>query len=100
MKKLKQGEIAIQEVSWHRNGISGEGFYAVRFQWGVSGSVENFIATVFDAPGHCAVLSLDRMNKSGVAFGENSWRGDEIEDRLRQAIEARSEINRVGPFSV
>lgn len=78
--------IKVQEVAYHRNGISGEGFHAVRFQWNAGEGVENFVATVFDGSGRCAVLSLDRIAGDGVAFGTNSWRGDAVEPELRLAI--------------
>ncbi len=79
-------KIEIQEVAYHRNGISGEGFHAVRFRWDTGDGVENFVGTVFDGSGQCAVLSLDRIAQGGVAFGFNSWRGDEVEPELRRAI--------------
>lgn len=96
---MKEGDIHVQEISYHRNGIGGEGFYAVRFLWCVDRGPENFIATVFDGQGQCAVLSLDRVEEHGVAFGRNSWRGDHVEGRLRKAID-ESATNRCGPFSI
>jgi hypothetical protein len=27
------GDIEIQEASFHRNGVCGKGFYAIRFRW-------------------------------------------------------------------
>ena len=95
---MRAGDIQVQEVSYRRNGIAGEGFYAVRFLWCLGRGPESFIATVFDGPGRCAVLSLDRMEEDGVAFGRNSWRGDEVEGKLREAID-RGATNRRGPFS-
>ena len=79
-------DIEIQEIAHHRNGISGKSFYAVRFRWDTGDGVENFVGTVFDGGGRCAVLSLDRIAQAGVAFGANSWRGDEVEPELRRAI--------------
>lgn len=79
-------KIEVQEVAYHRNGIAGEGFHAVRFRWETDRGIENFVGTVFDGSGRCAVLSLDRIAESGVAFGDNSWRGDVVEPELRRAI--------------
>ena len=99
-------ELTIEEVAFHRNGVSGEGFYAVRFL-SVPEDVErpeHFLAILFDAPGQCAVVNLDRLAQSGVAFGANSWRGDRFEPELRRAIETSpwscetSGGVRVGPF--
>lgn len=67
----------------HRNGVSGNLFHAVRFndpQYG------NFLATVFEEPGNVAVINLDLLPEHGVAFGENSWRGDNYETFLRNGI--------------
>jgi hypothetical protein len=83
-------KIEVQEISYHRNGIAGEGFYAVRFRWETDRGMENFIGTVFDGRGQCAVLSLDRIAANGVAFGVNSWRGDTVEAALRVAIEGKA----------
>jgi hypothetical protein len=93
----------IHEIAFHRNGICGAGFYAVRFTGGKDVSGREFIATVFDEPGHCAVLAVDRLDTDGVAFGVNSWRGDHFEPELRAAITKQNnagESNRVGPFSI
>lgn len=99
MRTARDRKIEVQEVSWHRNGISGEGFYAVLFRWETERGMENFIGTVFDGSGQCAVLSLDRIGKEGVAFGLNSWRGDDAEPVLRKAIKDW-DTNRMGPFSL
>ena len=94
-------KLDIQEIAWHRNGISGLGFYTIRFRWNPEESteMENFLAIVFDEPGACAVIGLDRIATQGVAFaGGNSWRGDHFEGELRKAIENQETTNRVGPF--
>lgn len=105
----------IIESSYHRNGVCGEGFYAIRFTSdidddpGMFGSVAmkgqkeaDFLAILFDAPGQCAVICLDRIGTCGVGFAKgNSWRGDRFEDELRAAIKdgATSGV-RVGPFAL
>jgi hypothetical protein len=79
--------IKIIEKAYHRNGIAGEGFWAVRFRHTAEdGNPETFVATLFDGEGQCAVLSVDRLAVDGVAFGRNSWRGDVFESELRRAI--------------
>lgn len=97
--------IKIQEASFHRNGISGLGFYAIRFQWEPDDAdkPENFIATLFDEQGACAVLSLDRIASMGVGFARgNSWRGDHFEAELRRQIEEGGVTSgiRIGPFAI
>jgi hypothetical protein len=83
-------DIKIIEKAYHRNGIAGEGFWAVRFQHTPddtrNAKPETFVATLFDGAGRCAVLSVDRLAAVGVKFGVNSWRGDVFEDDLRRAI--------------
>lgn len=99
-KSLGEGEIEVLQVDWHRNGIGGEGFYAVLFRWRTNKGVENFLGTLFDRAGQCAVVSLDRIGEHGVSFGFNSWRGDVVEDRLRKAIRDWPWTGRCGPFSL
>jgi hypothetical protein len=62
------------------------------------------VASVFDEPGHVAVYQIDKLSDPdvGVRFGENSWRGDQYETELREAI-GRNESDgsvRIGPFAL
>lgn len=61
-------------------------------------------ASVFDARGAVAVVAVEPLSDPavGVAFGENSWRGDQYEAELRAAIQTHQSDGsvRVGPFSV
>lgn len=98
-------ELKIIESSFHRNGIGGNGFYAIRFQWKPedSDSAENFLATLFDEAGSCAVIGLDRIPSMGIAFAQgNSWRGDHFESELRQHIKEHGTTTgiRIGPFAI
>lgn len=118
MKKLVN---SIQEVAYHRNGVCGEGFYAIRFtadiedldpklvelfgneQPGAGQKDANWLAILFDGEGQCAVTCLDLIAACGVKFaGGNSWRGDNYEPELREAIKTRQTSGgvRVGPFCV
>ena len=104
---------SVQEVAYHRNGISGKGFYAVRFTSDIEeddgtlgGRIPpvhptvaahesaNWLAIVTDDPGECYVICLDLIPTCGVKFaGGNSWRGDHYEAELRNDIrELRSEL--------
>jgi hypothetical protein len=85
-------DISIQEIEFHRNGVSGSGFHAVRFSV-TRGPVDergNFLATVFESRGDIAVINLDRIAEHGVGR-DNKWRGDHYEDDLRAAIAADDE---------
>ena len=75
----------VLEVARHRNGICGEPFYVIRFIDNPDGHEENFIATLFDESGQCAVIGLDRIATMGVTMAKgNSWRGDHYETELRE----------------
>jgi hypothetical protein len=75
----------IVSIARHRNGICGAPFYAVLF----NDSDSYKLGIVFDSPHHVAVLDFDRLVRSNVTFGENSYRGDVYEAPLRAAITDR-----------
>lgn len=87
----------VHQAEWHRNGIGGEGFYAVLFDDPENGLM---LGVLFDEPGCCAVFSVPRLaGPEGVLFGQNSWRGDHYEGPLRAAVK-RATTGRLGPFSL
>lgn len=97
--------IEVKEFSYHRNGVCGEGFYAVLFRHDPeeNGVLEDFLAILFDGSGQCAVIGLDRIAEMGVKFANgNSWRGDRFESELREAIKTGTSSGsvRVGPFGL
>jgi len=73
-------KLRIDHVDWHRNGISGEGFYAVEFRDPEAGTPGRMKAIVFPERYHVAVLCLDAGNE------RSHWRGDWYERPLRRAI--------------
>ena len=79
----KMSKMKVQEIARHRNGVSGNGFDVVKFSTRADG---NMIAIVFEGAGDCAVFNLDKLTEGKIAFGENSWRGDNYEYDLRVAI--------------
>jgi hypothetical protein len=95
MAKRSGKKLTILEVAYHRNGISGEGFNAVRFIDPAEGQ-DVMVGIVFEAAGHVAVLSVNKLAGLGgreatVAFGANSYRGDVYAAALRAAVkEAQS----------
>lgn len=79
--KLKR----ILAIDYHRNGIGGAPFHAILFEdGGEEGSRK--LAVIFDQPDHCAVLDVAKLAAGDIAFGSNSWRGDQYEPALRIAI--------------
>jgi len=82
-------KLTILDIAHHRNGICGTPFEVVLFKdQGPEGSRK--VAILFDEPSHCAVLDIARLAAGDIAFGSNSWRGDNYEPHLRRAINARN----------
>jgi len=79
MAKLK-----IEEIDYHRNGVAGASFHVVKFREGR----RKMLGVVFSAEMHIAVFDRDLLAQDCVTFGVNSWRGDDYDSRLREAIKA------------
>lgn len=96
--------LKIIDASWHRNGISGAGFYAITFTDSEVPAAGTMIASLFDEEGCCAVYSIDELSKGNIRFAMgNSWRGDRYETTLRPLLEKflkKTGGNRVGPFGL
>ena len=85
-------KIQVEEIAYHRNGVSGEGFHVVTFRWAeeekVMAEPRPMVAILFEAPGQCAVLDREQTRQGNIGFAMgNSWRGDRFEPALRAAIE-------------
>ena len=80
--------IKVRSVAYHRNGVSGEGFHVVLFHY----KKRDMVATVFDSLGQVAVLDLGMAAGGEIRAGINSWRGDEFEKSLREAIRKHQEM--------
>lgn len=79
--------IKVTEIARHRNGVGGNPFHAVTFTAHVGGrKATTFLATVFDGQGNIAVIATSLLATMGVEFGSNSWRGDDFEPTVREAI--------------
>jgi hypothetical protein len=81
--------LKIETVASHRNGISGELFYAITFR--DESLSRNMVAVVFpNDEGYIrtAVLDRDMVGQGNVKFFENSWRGDYYHRDLCEAISA------------
>jgi hypothetical protein len=100
--------ITIEEVAYHRNGISGAGFYVVKFidaevpkpktrlidqMNQIEGAEGRMIGIVFDTPYHVAVFDRGLLARDVIAFGANSFRGDYYEADLRKACESYSKFD-------
>jgi len=78
-------KLKILATDRHRNGVAGAPFDVVLFK--VAREQGRKVAILFDAPDHCAVLDVTMLAASEIAFGVNSWRGDEYEPELRRLID-------------
>jgi hypothetical protein len=75
--------LKFKDVQYHRNGISGDGFYCAVVKDKENGDM---LITYFPEIGQCAcaVYKLDLL--PSIAFGINSWRGDNYVHAMNQAI--------------
>jgi hypothetical protein len=78
--------VRVTTAAHHRNGICGAPFHAMLFDH--DGGRK--LAILFDEPGHCAVLDVDKLAAGDIAFGSNSWRGDIFEKPLRHHLQTHS----------
>lgn len=76
-------QLQMENLQYHRNGISGAPFHVVLFRDPDEGRM---LGIVFEQASHVAVLQLDKLALGNIAFGVNSWRGDRYEPALRNAI--------------
>lgn len=67
----------VLEVTYQRNGISGEGFHVIRFRRINDGLV--LLGIVFEAASHVAVVDPTDLT--------SHWRGDNFEQHLREYVE-------------
>jgi hypothetical protein len=81
----------LEAIDYHRNGISGVGFYVVCFRWAEEGDEPRpMVATVFPEQGCVAVLDREQTRRGNIAFARgNSWRGDHFETWLRAQVKRR-----------
>ncbi len=77
-------------IASHRNGVCRAPFDVVLFREGGSRK----LGILFEAEAHCAVLDVALLAAGDIAFGSNSWRGDDYEPGLRKAV--RSPLRREG----
>jgi predicted Holliday junction resolvase-like endonuclease len=80
--------IVIESIAYHRNGICGAPFHVILFDDSSEGKM---LGIVFPEKYHVAVLQREKLAADNITFGQNSWRGDVYEPRLRRAIEAHQQ---------
>jgi len=75
----------IHSIARHRNGVGGAPFDVVLFSE-TGRKRGRKLAVLFEPEGFCAVLDVDQLAAGDIAFGSNSWRGDDYEPPLRQML--------------
>jgi hypothetical protein len=83
-------KLKILDTANHRNGICGAPFAVVLFE-DRGPDASRKVAILFDNQHHCAVLDVAKVAAGDIAFGSNSWRGDNYEPFLRQSIETANQ---------
>lgn len=91
MTTASGSRIRVQEIAYHRNGVSGEGFYVVTFTERRLNLVGVLFPTPEDDGCHTAVFDRDLLARGVIEFAVNSWRGDRYDAELRAAIAAWEE---------
>ena len=73
--------LKIEKIDYHRNGISGQGFYVVLFddyeekrKMVATISSDSMKENEFNT--YCFVLDIGLLAKGVIEMGSNSWRGD------------------------
>ena len=83
---MRNEEIKVTQIDYHRNGISGEGFTVCLFKYKEGRRVHNMVGILFGRNGQCAVLDVQELQDGNIEFAKgNSWRGDYFEPTLRKA---------------
>lgn len=80
-------KLKIIAIAHHRNGVAGSPFDVALFKERGRGCSLK-VGILFDEPAHCAILDVTKLATGDIAFGSNSWRGDDYEPFLRDAIKA------------
>ncbi len=78
-------QIELLELDYHRNGVTGAGFWAARINWTLEGGEARPFRVVHfpDGEVHTAVLAED---VDTIEFGHNSWRPEAAHDFIVKAV--------------
>jgi hypothetical protein len=93
---MRVKRIKVRVIEHHRNGVGGAPFHVAIFDEDKRAHPDDQgrkVGILFDQPDHCAVLDIAKLATGDIAFGSNSWRGDEYESHLRKAIRKLNQSN-------
>lgn len=76
----------VKEVTYHRNGVCGRGFYTVQFKHPETGDAE--MVGIYFPPreGDESGVTLDSYAVIDRDHPSNTWRGDFFYDLMREAV--------------
>jgi hypothetical protein len=88
-----KNHLRVIKHEYHRNGISGNGFHVVIFDWTEPNDAQkNMCAFLFEETGSIAVTQIDMLKEHNIEFAcGNSWRGDHFEGAIREFIKAEED---------
>ena len=72
------------DADYHRNGVAGLPFKVAVVDDANESDMK--LVIMFEAEGHTAVLSLNKLMEEDISFGSNSYRGDLYEEALRSEL--------------
>jgi hypothetical protein len=78
MRTVDGKKIEILQSAYHRNGVSAEGFWIIRFSW----DDRIMLANIFDDSGQISIVDANLAASGEIGFGRNSWRGDNFANAL------------------
>lgn len=82
-------KIEVLKIAYHRNGVCGEGFHVITFNWKDDNEkLRHMLGIIYKESSYCSILDIDETVKDNIEFANgNSWRGDKFESDLRKTIE-------------
>jgi hypothetical protein len=81
---LDPNKLQIVDADYHRNGVAGLPFKVAVVDDANESDMK--LVIMFEAEGHTAVLSLNKLMEEDISFGSNSYRGDLYEEALRSEL--------------
>jgi hypothetical protein len=81
---LDPNKLQIVDADYHRNGVAGLPFKVAVVDDANESDMK--LVIMFEAEGHTAVLSLNKLMEEDISFGSNSYRGDLYEEALRDEL--------------
>ena len=87
---LDPNKLQIVDADYHRNGITGLPFKVAVVDDANESDMK--LVIMFEAEGHTAVLSLNKLMEEDISFGSNSYRGDLYEEALREELWSEEQV--------